>query len=186
MTEPTRFDTIRTDRLLMRRWRESDREPFAALNADPETMQFFPETLGRAASDAHVDAIESRFDRLGYGLWALEVVETGEFIGVTGLHGLSVRHRHVQFGISIGVKAMWGKGYGTEAAQLLVRHAFQTLNLNRVQLDVYEFNQKAIRCYEKAGFQIEGRLRESFFAEGRYWDTLVMGILRSEWRPEQG
>jgi RimJ/RimL family protein N-acetyltransferase len=116
---------------------------------------------------------------------AIVVRETDQFIGVTGLHNLSVRHRHVMFGISIGVKAMWGKGYGTEAAELLVRHAFQTLNLNRVQLEVYELNKPAIRCYEKAGFQIEGRLRQTYFAEGRYWDTLVMGILRSEWRSQE-
>jgi RimJ/RimL family protein N-acetyltransferase len=87
------------------------------------------------------------------------------------------------FGIGIGVTSMWGKGYGTEATRLLVRHAFQTLNLNRVGLEVYEFNQGAIRCYEKAGFRIEGRLRQSYFADGRYWDTVVMGILREECRP---
>ena len=65
MTEPARFDAIRTDRLLMRRWLESDRAPFAALNADPETMRFFPWTLDRAASDALVDRIEMWFDRQG-------------------------------------------------------------------------------------------------------------------------
>src|SRR5215467_8683667 len=80
-----RFDTIRTERLLMRRWRESDREPFADLNADPLTMVYFPETLDRGASDELADRIESRFDRLGYGLWALETAETGQFIGFTGL-----------------------------------------------------------------------------------------------------
>lgn len=66
MSEPARFDTTGTDRLLMRRWLASDREPFAALNADPETMLFFPETLDRAASDAFADRIEARFDQLGY------------------------------------------------------------------------------------------------------------------------
>jgi hypothetical protein len=86
MTEPARFDVIRTDRLLMRRWLESDRAPFAVLNADPETMRFFPQTLDRAASDALADRIELRFDQQGYGLWALEVAQTGEFIGFTGLN----------------------------------------------------------------------------------------------------
>ena len=86
MTEPVRFDAIRTDRLLMRRWQESDRAPFAALNADPETMRFFPQTLDRAASDALIDRIETLFDQQGYGLWALEVAQTGEFIGFTGLN----------------------------------------------------------------------------------------------------
>jgi RimJ/RimL family protein N-acetyltransferase len=75
MTEPPRFDTIRTARLLMRRWTESDREPFAALNGDPETLRFFPATLDRAASDAFAGRIESLFEEQGYGLWALEIPE---------------------------------------------------------------------------------------------------------------
>src|ERR1017187_4450673 len=86
MTATTRFDSIRTDRLLMRRWQDSDREPFAALNADPETMRFFPATLDRAASDAMVDRLEELFDKQGYGLWALEIAGPAEFIGFTGLN----------------------------------------------------------------------------------------------------
>jgi len=78
-----RYETIRTKRLVMRRWRETDREPFAALNADAKTMRFFPGTLDRAASDALVDVIESRFDHRGLGLWALEIATTGDFIGFT-------------------------------------------------------------------------------------------------------
>jgi RimJ/RimL family protein N-acetyltransferase len=116
---------------------------------------------------------------------AIVVCETDQLIGATGFRDISMRHRHASFGISIGEKALWGKGYGTEATRLLVRHAFQKLNLNRVQLEVYEFNKSAIRCYEKAGFQIEGRLRQTYFTDGRYWDTLVMGILRDEWRPQE-
>src|ERR1019366_634885 len=86
MTATTRFDSIRTDRLLMRRWQDSDREPFAALNADPETIRFFPATLDRAASDAMVDRLEELFDKQGYGLWALEIAGPAEFIGFTGLN----------------------------------------------------------------------------------------------------
>jgi RimJ/RimL family protein N-acetyltransferase len=108
--------------------------------------------------------------------------ETDQLIGTAGLMNLDVRHRHTAFGISIGDKTMWNKGYGTETTRLLLRHAFHTLNLNRVWLRVYEFNAGAIRCYEKGGFRVEGRLRQDFFGEGRYWDTIVMGILRDEWR----
>ena len=86
MAVTRRFDCIWTSRLLMRRWQDSDRAPFARLNGDPETMRFFPAPLDHAASDALIERIESRFDRQGYGLWALEVAETGEFIGFTGLN----------------------------------------------------------------------------------------------------
>ena len=71
---------IYTERLLMRRWCDSDRAPFAALNADPEVMRYFPAVLDRAESDQLIDRIEERFDQQGFGLWALEVIESGDFI----------------------------------------------------------------------------------------------------------
>lgn len=86
MAPIARFDSLRTDRLVMRRWQDGDREPFAALNADPHTMRFFPSTLDRAASDAMIDRLEERFEAQGFGLWALETVHTGQFIGFTGLN----------------------------------------------------------------------------------------------------
>jgi hypothetical protein len=81
-----RFDTIRTERLVMRRWREADREPYAALNADPVVMRYFPATYDRTASDGHVDRMEKLFERQGFGLWALELADTGQFLGFTGLN----------------------------------------------------------------------------------------------------
>jgi RimJ/RimL family protein N-acetyltransferase len=114
---------------------------------------------------------------------ALGVVvrETDRLIGGTGLHQIDFKNRSCAFGISIGEKGEWGKGYGTEAAWLVVKHAFETLNLNRVWLHVYEYNQRARRSYEKLGFRQEGVLRQDCYCEGRYWDTIVMAILREEW-----
>lgn len=102
-------------------------------------------------------------------------------IGVTGLHEIDWRSRHASFGIMIGDKNYWGKGHGTEVTRLMVGYAFETLNLNRVGLHVFEYNERGRRAYEKVGFRVEGRLRQEHFREGRYWDTLVMGILREEW-----
>src|SRR5262249_47639304 len=112
----------------------------------------------------------------------IAVRATDALVGVTGLHQTDLRNRHASFGIVIGEKEAWGRGYGTEATALLVRHAFETLNLNRVWLHVFEDNERGIRAYEKVGFQKEGRLRQDTFREGRYWDTFVMGILREEWQ----
>jgi RimJ/RimL family protein N-acetyltransferase len=106
---------------------------------------------------------------------------TGELIGATGLHELDFRVRKTMFGIMIGARDHWGKGYATEATRLMVDHAFLTLNLNRVALQVYEFNERAARIYERVGFRREGRLRQDVYRDGRFWDTLEMGILRSEW-----
>ena len=123
---PQRFDRIQTSRLLMRRWQDSDREPFAALNGDPETMSYFPATLDRAASDAMIDRIESRFEQQGYGLWALEVTATGQFIGFTGLNPLPDGVPGAG-GLEAGwrlARHAWHHGYATEAARAALGVAF--------------------------------------------------------------
>ncbi|HEU4724037.1 MAG TPA: GNAT family protein [Candidatus Eisenbacteria bacterium] len=102
-------------------------------------------------------------------------------IGATGLHVIDWRRRMACFGIEIGRKEEWGKGYGTEATALMVRYAFQTLNLNRVWLWVYEFNERGIRAYERVGFKLEATLRKDCYRDGRFWDVHHMGILRAEW-----
>jgi RimJ/RimL family protein N-acetyltransferase len=105
-----------------------------------------------------------------------------KLIGGIGLHGLDFRNRVAAFGIAIGDKLEWGKGYGTEATRVILQHAFESLNLNRVWLHVYEFNERGRRAYERVGFKKEGVLRQACFRDGRYWDAIVMGILREEWR----
>ncbi len=135
--------------------------------------------LTRMAEEAYLRKLSESESDVVLGIM---VRETEQFIGVAGLHQLDPRNRHAQFGIFVGEKSAWGKGYGTEATRLMVCHAFDTLNLNRVWLHVYEYNERAVRVYQKVGFQIEGRLRQDTFRDGRYWDTLVMAVLRDEWR----
>ena len=128
------FDRLDTERLLMRRWRESDREPFARLNGDPETLVFFPSTLTRQESDALVDRIEARFAEYGYGLWALEVRQSGRFIGFTGLAPLRADVPNGG-GIEIGwrlARHAWHQGYATEAARAARDAAFGGIGLNEL------------------------------------------------------
>jgi RimJ/RimL family protein N-acetyltransferase len=106
-------------------------------------------------------------------------------IGVAGLHQIDFKSRHAVFGITIGAKDAWDQGFGSEATFLLVRHAFATLNLNRVMLQVYEHNARGRHVYEKLGFQKEGVLRQESYRQGRYWDTIVMAMLRQEWTAVQ-
>jgi RimJ/RimL family protein N-acetyltransferase len=130
-----RFDTVHTDRLLMRRWREEDRAPFAELNGDPETLVFFPSTLTRAQSDAIVDRIEAAFKERGYGMWALEVRETGEFIGFTGLGPMPGDVPGGPGGTQIGwrlARTAWHHGYATEAARAALDVAFTGLGLPEI------------------------------------------------------
>ena len=84
-------------------------------------------------------------------------------------------------GLGIGETEYWSKGYGTDVMNVLLRFAFTEINLKRVTLTVFEYNPRAVRSYEKAGFRHEGRLRDLLYREGRRWDNLFMGILREEW-----
>ena len=131
--------------------------------------------------EAFIDRIAKDEHAVAFGI---VLRETDRLIGTTGLHDLEFRNRHAQFGISLGDKNEWGKGYGTEATRLMLGHAFATLNLNRVWLHVYEYNQRGMRSYEKVGFRREGVLRQDTFRDGRYWDTIAMGLLREEWKKD--
>ena len=107
--------------------------------------------------------------------------KTWKLIGNCGVFEIESVNSSAELGIMIGEKSEWNKGYGSEVMTLLVRHCIETLNLNRVFLRVYTDNIHAVRSYEKAGFVLEGRLREAVYKFGKYEDVLVMSVLRSEW-----
>jgi RimJ/RimL family protein N-acetyltransferase len=104
-----------------------------------------------------------------------------KMIGNCGVFDIDTVTRVGELGIMLGEKDEWNKGYGTETMVLLLRHCFDTLNLNRAYLRVYADNVRAKRSYDKAGFVEEGRLREAVYKHGKYDDVIVMGVLRSEW-----
>ncbi len=106
-------------------------------------------------------------------------------IGNCGIFDINWRARSAEVGLFIGDKSCWNKGYGTEVMRLLLRHGFETLNLNRIFLRVDAANLGGIRAYEKAGFVHEGRFRQGTFQGGEYRDMLFMSVLRSEWIPEK-
>ncbi|TMF13168.1 MAG: GNAT family N-acetyltransferase [Chloroflexi bacterium] len=109
----------------------------------------------------------------------------GLHIGMCGLHHTSPENRHASLGIMVGDKSYWSNGYGSDAVMTLLRFAFEEMNLNRVELGVFEFNERAIACYLKCGFVEEGRRREHYFQEGRYWDIIDMSVLRREFEAPQ-
>jgi len=103
-------------------------------------------------------------------------------VGNVKLGPINWVHRNAMFGIMIGDKGLWGSGVGEEATRLIADYAFQRLNLNRVTLGVFAEHESAVRCYEKVGFRVEGRIRQDLFLEGEYKDRLWMGLLRSEYK----
>lgn len=102
-------------------------------------------------------------------------------IGNCAVFGIEWIERAAELGIMIGEKSDWNKGYGTEVMIMLLRHCFETLNLNRVCLRVFASNTRARRAYEKSGFVEEGRLRQAAYKHGKYDDVIIMSVLRSEW-----
>lgn len=101
-------------------------------------------------------------------------------IGITSLINIDTKNRNAECIIDIGEKDYWGKGYGTEALQLLLQYAFLEFNLHRVSLRVFSFNERAIHLYHKLGFKQEGIIRESLYRNGQWHDIIMMGVLKAE------
>ncbi len=144
-----------TARLRLRQWRDSDREPFAALNADPVTMEYFPSTLTRHASDASIDAWRSQFAARNWSNWALELHASGEFIGFAGL---TVPVRVLPFSpcVEIGwrlAREHWGMGYATEAAREVLRVGFEWLALNEIVSFTTVPNRRSWAVMQRIGMQ---------------------------------
>lgn len=106
-------------------------------------------------------------------------------IGSAGFHTIGWRNRHAELGFAIGDKQYWNRDFGTDTIKTLVGFGFGELNLERMFLRGHEENARAIRCYEKAGFAHPGRLRRDRFHNGKYSDTLILGILRDEWEARE-
>lgn len=146
-------DDLRTARLILRQWRDEDREPFAALNADPVVMRYFPAPLDRTASDTFLDRQSRLIDERGWGLWALEAA--GAFIGFVGLqpaHDDLPCYPAVEVGWRLAASS-WGNGYAPEAARAALDHAWQHLSLDEVVSFTTERNAPSRRVMEKIGMR---------------------------------
>ena len=114
-------------------------------------------------------------------LFAIETTAENKLIGGSGLFNFSWISRSAEVGISIYNPEYWGRGCGVDSLDLILGFAFRDLNLNRVGLEVFDFNQRAQKCYLKVGFKEAGRKRKARFIDGQYHDSIIMDILREEW-----
>lgn len=144
-----------TERLRLRQWQAKDYQSFADLNADPKVMEYFPSALDKAASDAMVDKCRMLIEERGWGLWAVELKATGEFIGLVGLHIPSAELPSapcVEIGWRLAAK-YWGDGYATEAAKAALKVAFEKLDLEEIVSFTTLQNQRSQRVMKKLGFK---------------------------------
>lgn len=125
---------ITTKRLILRPWKEEDLEPFAALNADPRVMEYFPSVLSREESEAVMRSSSEHIEKFGWGKWAVALKETGEFIGRMGLEKVDFQasfYPHVELGYRLAYNH-WGKGYASEGSKAVLDYAFNVLKLEEV------------------------------------------------------
>jgi RimJ/RimL family protein N-acetyltransferase len=151
---------LRTPRLGLRRWKAADLEPCAAMNADPAVREFFPSGLmTREQSAEMIGRLEEHFDQYGYGFYALDVLDTGEFIGFTGLShptGLDAWFVPcVEIGWRLRREA-WGRGYATEAALVCLRHGWEVLGLQKIYAYTAMLNVRSARVMQKIGMTLAG------------------------------
>lgn len=135
----------------------------------PNTVEHSREFLARAMTSEH-DIVFAIIER-----------DSGRHIGNAGLHRIDFFARSALFGIAIGVREFWGRGYGTEATRLVADYAFRRLNLHRLELEVAADHARARRVYERVGYKVEGTRRDAFYIDGRHADSVLMSVLRPEW-----
>lgn len=143
--------SIRTARLLLRRWRPEDSEPFAAINADPRVSEFLPTRLTHELSDAFIERAEAHFDQRGYGLWAVEVPGVTTLAGFIGLATLPFLPAP-EIGWRLGGD-YWGSGYATEGARAVLRFGFEVVELDEIVSITAVQNLRSRRVMEKIGMR---------------------------------
>lgn len=181
---------IETPRLILRQWRDSDREPYAALNADPAVMEFFPAPQDRAASDAMIDAWREQLDARGWSNWAVEARASGDFVGFIGL---TVPRRVLPFSpcVEIGwrlARAHWGQGYATEGACAALRAGFERAGLAEVVSFTALLNLRSRAVMRRIGMRDTGEdFEHPALPPGhRLRPHCLYRITRAEWEAGDG
>lgn len=162
----------------------TDAATFSRWSRDSEYLRLSDSGVARMWSVPQVtDHLEKELEGESPTQYAFSIraLDDDRLLGDVDLSGINWASGEAIVGIGIGDRNDWGKGYGTDAMQIVLRFAFTELNLHRVFLNTFEYNPRAIRSYEKCGFKHEGRMRGVLNRNGRRWDLIFMGILKEEW-----
>lgn len=176
---------LRTDRLILRQWQDSDFLPFAEMNADPAVMKYYPRTLSEDESNTMADKIKYLISERCWGFWAVELIENGQFIGFVGLHEPTFElpaSPCVEVGWRLA-KQYWGNGYATEAARESLRYAFDELKLNEIVSFASVSNKKSWRVMERLGMINTGNnFEHPIIPEGHpLREHMLYKITKAQW-----
>ncbi len=166
-----------------------DAEAMNRWSADPELCYYSDDTPAPAEPEPieetrrYIERIITRQDD-NILRWGVRRIEDDQLIGFCMIVFIDHHNLKCKVGMAIGEKTAWGKGYGREVLEALVRHCFEVLGMNRIGAEIYAFNAPSIRLFERTGFQREGVIRQSVVKNGLYEDEYVYGLLRDEWRPK--
>lgn len=179
---PRPLPTIRGELVYLRPAEREDIDLFVRWFADSETTRYLAvrAPFSKAMEEKWFESMVEQQGKRQYH-FVICLLADDRAIGTAGFHHVNQEDGHASFGISIGEKAEWSKGYGTDALRAICDFGFGQLRLERIELDVYLSNQRAQRSYEKAGFVSEGVMRHAHFADGRFQDLRRMSLLREEW-----
>lgn len=178
-------DSIEGSLVRLRRHVPDNLERFRRWYADPEIARLARYQEAPMRSEEIERFFAARVVGPDAMAMAIHQRATDRLVGTCAFSQLDGDNGSALYHITIGEKDAWGQGFGSEATQLMLDHAFGVLGLHRIALFVFEFNERAIRAYQRCGFVMEGRSRESIFRDGRWWDEIAMSVLESDWRADR-
>ena len=182
---------LKGKKVLLRPVRRSDIQYFLKWFNDHDVIQYlsFYLPMTEMAEEKWIEDLGTNRTKAAFVVEAIEGESgkpfdfaQGKPIGSIGLDNISLKDHNATFGIAIGDKDYWSKGFGTEAARLIINYGFEQLNLHRINSSVIGFNERSYRLHKRLGFTEEGRQREAIFKNGKFYDHVVLGILKEEWK----
>lgn len=171
------------ERIMLREYKKEDLDSMRRWVNNPEIVDnlsdifLYPHTVNSTEEFLN-NMLQCKSDIMGF---VVADIDTEEYIGQIDLVKIDWKNRVGEMGIVIGCKENLGQGYGKEAIKLFQKFVFESLNLNRLELKVHDYNTRARKCYVKCGFEEEGRIRQCFYKFGKYTDHIIMGILKNEY-----
>jgi len=176
---------IRGQKVILRAVESSDVPVLWEWMQDEELMRLRDYPMPPTSLEQARREFEESSDECGQRLHLAITTLDGELIGETTLRDIDQRNRGAIFTIAIGKRENWGHGYGSDATRCLMKYAFEQMNLHRIDLFVHATNERAIKAYEKCGFQHDGRIRQAHYMDGRYSDVLLMGLLYEDFKGDE-